>query len=729
MAKKIIKAQMKQRQDTKANWAAANPVLLDGELGMVSDDRNLYKVGDGRTAWNDLPFRGFDGTLAQELGTSPNAAISQKAVTEKLTELSSNIGNAFINQGRLFDLDYGAYAESANFDATDYLKVGKRIKGRMFLGANANPYCNITFFDKDKKIISRYFGERVGIQDFDLTTEIPVNAVYFVASNLNSYREESYILYDGYAYVSSIERSESILENVQLLSAETASKITELQGKTLAKDYSPIFDQVGYFQKNLTMDKTTDAQNTGYVNVKGYYKVYCNCSLSSGGYVIAFFDENKKFISGFLGESSNNKFEYMADVPDDAYYAIFSNYGTWLEPKATIYAKADSLAMKINDAVLKSSVESYVPESGNLFDKSKVIVGQEVYGDGSLSPEKESAASDYIDIQGAKTIFFNNLPIFVGIMRRCAFYDENKNFISMGYISESSTKASVSVPDDAVYCRFSLYQRLTSGSKDYEQVTVNTQSIIDYVPYVECLGAIGGFAIPKKTFDVLSKIRNKKALLFGDSITETATISDDGVTYNEGTRVNWPTFALPMLEISSFRNYAKSGATYKDSQSNTFRQDLSEQIQMALADVVNDDADLVVMSLGTNDGAVNIGTYEAAMNKTSLDSLDRSNLYEALRWAMWTLRTKYPNAKFFVGLPIQRTDREQPEEMLTAIKKMAHRYNFIVIDATDKSGIVRDFEVSGANGLFLSDGLHPNAIGAEKLGRFYANEILTNSIF
>lgn len=87
MAKKTIKAQMKQRRDTKANWAATNPVLLDGELGIVSDDPNLYKVGDGATAWNSLPFRGFDGTLAQELGTSPNAVISQKVVSEKLTEL------------------------------------------------------------------------------------------------------------------------------------------------------------------------------------------------------------------------------------------------------------------------------------------------------------------------------------------------------------------------------------------------------------------------------------------------------------------------------------------------------------------------------------------------------------------------------------------------------------------------------------------------------------------
>ena len=88
MAKKIINAQMKQRIDTKDNWASKNPVLLLGELGMVSDDPNLYKVGDGTTAWNALPFRGFDGTIVQETGTSENTVMSQKAVTEKLTELS-----------------------------------------------------------------------------------------------------------------------------------------------------------------------------------------------------------------------------------------------------------------------------------------------------------------------------------------------------------------------------------------------------------------------------------------------------------------------------------------------------------------------------------------------------------------------------------------------------------------------------------------------------------------
>lgn len=93
MAKKIIKARLKQRTDTQANWAANNPVLLEGELGLVTDDKNLYKVGDGVTAWNDLPFRGFDGTLVHETGDSDNAAMSQRGVTRALAKLEENMAN------------------------------------------------------------------------------------------------------------------------------------------------------------------------------------------------------------------------------------------------------------------------------------------------------------------------------------------------------------------------------------------------------------------------------------------------------------------------------------------------------------------------------------------------------------------------------------------------------------------------------------------------------------
>lgn len=42
------------RRDTTANWEAANPVLLEGEMGFDSDQQRL-RVGDGTSEWTDLP--------------------------------------------------------------------------------------------------------------------------------------------------------------------------------------------------------------------------------------------------------------------------------------------------------------------------------------------------------------------------------------------------------------------------------------------------------------------------------------------------------------------------------------------------------------------------------------------------------------------------------------------------------------------------------------------------
>jgi hypothetical protein len=46
---------MKQRYDTAANWTAANPTLLAGEIGIESDTKK-WKLGDGSTAWTSLGY-------------------------------------------------------------------------------------------------------------------------------------------------------------------------------------------------------------------------------------------------------------------------------------------------------------------------------------------------------------------------------------------------------------------------------------------------------------------------------------------------------------------------------------------------------------------------------------------------------------------------------------------------------------------------------------------------
>lgn len=79
------------RRDTIANWTKANPILMEGEVGYVTDNPNQYKIGDGVHAWNDLPLRGYTGTISQEFGDDENAVMSQKAVSNELRNLSLKV--------------------------------------------------------------------------------------------------------------------------------------------------------------------------------------------------------------------------------------------------------------------------------------------------------------------------------------------------------------------------------------------------------------------------------------------------------------------------------------------------------------------------------------------------------------------------------------------------------------------------------------------------------------
>lgn len=43
------------RRDTASNWASANTLLAEGEIGFEKDT-NMLKIGDGVTLWNELPY-------------------------------------------------------------------------------------------------------------------------------------------------------------------------------------------------------------------------------------------------------------------------------------------------------------------------------------------------------------------------------------------------------------------------------------------------------------------------------------------------------------------------------------------------------------------------------------------------------------------------------------------------------------------------------------------------
>ena len=54
-----VSARMAQRYDTPANWTTQNPVLSPGEMGIETTGK--FKIGDGSTAWNALPYAAAEG--------------------------------------------------------------------------------------------------------------------------------------------------------------------------------------------------------------------------------------------------------------------------------------------------------------------------------------------------------------------------------------------------------------------------------------------------------------------------------------------------------------------------------------------------------------------------------------------------------------------------------------------------------------------------------------------
>ena len=87
------------RRDTAERWQRFNPVLAAGEVGFVLDETNQYKLGDGVHAWNELPLRGFNGNVVENLGDDYDAVMSQHGISRVLKFLINNDSSINLDSG------------------------------------------------------------------------------------------------------------------------------------------------------------------------------------------------------------------------------------------------------------------------------------------------------------------------------------------------------------------------------------------------------------------------------------------------------------------------------------------------------------------------------------------------------------------------------------------------------------------------------------------------------
>ena len=184
-----------QRRDTAANWSSANPVLAEGELGIITDTKG-YKIGDGSTAWNDLEYPANPTQVVNELGDSETAAISQEIVSNELEKIKNEI---FVN---IHDGNIGVNEQWSNINVENTYKYiiipisyysGMTITVR---GSSAYKwYAWLTSYEVNPSGTPNYVSGTSRLQGYPTNVEIPSTANYLYISVAND---------DGIAYVPSV---------------------------------------------------------------------------------------------------------------------------------------------------------------------------------------------------------------------------------------------------------------------------------------------------------------------------------------------------------------------------------------------------------------------------------------------------------------------------------------------------------------------------------------------
>ena len=253
---------IQQRRDTAARWAQYNPILLEGEVGYVTDNPNQYKIGNGRDRWNNLPLRGYTGTITQDTGDDENAVMSQKAVTDKLSELGSKVNNN--SKYTLFTTSYPIEANNIenitfnNIIITIPVAVGRirligTSEGNNTTAIIQTVYEDDTFKNDRLGVVSSEFNYDINLEEHIVNNELlTIKKILFIfqSTGISSIN------------INRIEGSYNVINSLRIGNAKPAINYVD---KHIGFDYtsSSDFEFLNYTNRIMNGDGTT-RQFNGY---------------------------------------------------------------------------------------------------------------------------------------------------------------------------------------------------------------------------------------------------------------------------------------------------------------------------------------------------------------------------------------------------------------------------------------------------------------------------------
>lgn len=473
----------------------------------------------------------------------------------------------------------------------------------------------------------------------------------------------------------------------------------------------------------------------------------------------AFYDAQKKFISGFGNPNNNNNITVTSDG-----YAKFSfdskkeklqiekGSRTTYVPYGEVKIKADVDNVKKDTDNIKAEVSEVKAEvvkiqedHTNLFNKDTVTKGAVFAENGYFDSSFTSwDTSDYIPVKPGMVLYFSSNEQPIGVVSTGAYFDANKKYVS-GVNNEPTV---VTIPDGAYYLRFSK----NGGLGD----TLNTLKIEQYgitkfTPYGELYVTVTESSLPSS---ILPKWKGLKILTLGDSITAMGGVN------------GWTYWIKQYLLADKVVNVSVAGSTWQDKVANqtydgnpqpsTDGNVMGNQVQKVLNAKANGDADyqdfdVITFSFGTNDSVdFSVQTKESVESQfitnyaqnnftvVPIDNVNRQTLAGAMRYGFQKLHEAYPNAVIFMCTPTQEC-----YETFDSIYQKGDFINFVAdrcgaetID-TRRCGIRNiyesqttiDYDHPEQSGVApiqtdLLDGIHTNESGAKKIAKYNAREIM-----
>ncbi|TPR75279.1 SGNH/GDSL hydrolase family protein [Acinetobacter baumannii] len=477
------------------------------------------------------------------------------------------------------------------------------------------------------------------------------------------------------------------------------------------------------------------------------------------------------FFSGATWDSSpnkppfNNQWAYMlvmpvsADVVAQYVWAFnskkiayrFSNasaqWSTWgvFSDDATLTAAIESsvntdLDGTFDARAFNSITPNFETLTKNLFDKkAPLLLNRRIDQFGELEKHQKSVTTSLINVQGLSSIAVSGLQASTQAYRAYRFLDKDKKLIDNDPIDLNKTSVVIPVPANSVFFQVCLKDGIDTWALNLDTIQFESGTTVSpYEAYIRGnLKSLYGADIAGTTQSA-SKAYGASVAIAGDSITETSNV-DNGIVNQPTYRIQWPTTLFEKLKPVKFSNYAKSGASFKESGQTNQWQMISHQINMMISNQEN--PDIIIVAMGTNDmnpkdgettpNFEKLGDYDTAMSKTTLASLDRTLSLEAARWAFWTIRKNFPNAVCFYANPLQRAlaTSEVLAPFIEGFSKLALRHGFNLIDQHHELGIVHELEKSIGNGQFLADGLHPNATGKILQANYILSKVIARMTY